>query len=272
MVESFNRFVNAGANHIKTITDLHLLINELQLPNALRFGIEQAYIHFLCAEKEQSIYEYLQIEKPLKAQSCYTIPIMEPGKIVEFYNENKLERFAYLKLKISVDGALDEIKILANIYHKPIIIDANEAWKNPDELIKFINELKGLNIALIEQPMQSSMVDEYKYLKPHAAFPIMADESFLEEVDFNELKLQFHAVNMKLMKAGGYTNGLRLLKEAKQHGLITMVGCMVETTLGMSGAYAFTGLCNYADLDGFMIIENEPFELLKEVNGEIFIA
>jgi L-alanine-DL-glutamate epimerase-like enolase superfamily enzyme len=69
------------------------------------------------------------------------------------------------------------------------------------------------------------------------------------------------------MKAGGFLNGLRLIHEAKRNGLKTMVGCMVETTLGMSGAYAFSGMCNYVDLDGFMIIENEPFGYLREENG-----
>jgi L-alanine-DL-glutamate epimerase-like enolase superfamily enzyme len=197
---------------------------------------------------------------------------MDPAEIVSFFNENNLNRFAYLKIKISVDGALDEIKTLANIFQKPIIIDANEAWKDPDALINFMDNLKGLNIEMIEQPMQSSMVNEYKYLKPRAALPLMADESFCANVDFAELKQQFDAVNMKLMKAGGYLNGLRLIHEAKKNGMKTMVGCMVETTLGMSGAYAFTSLCNYADLDGYMIIADEPFGFLKEQNGEVYLV
>jgi L-alanine-DL-glutamate epimerase-like enolase superfamily enzyme len=100
----------------------------------------------------------------------------------------------------------------------------------------------------------------------------MADESFCSDVDFRELKQQFDAVNMKLMKAGGFLNGLRLIHEAKKNGFKTMVGCMVETTLGMSGAFALAGLTNFADLDGYLLIENEPFKLLNENNGQISLA
>lgn len=272
ILQCFEMFINAGANQIKSANDLSVILNQINAPNALRFGIEQAYIHFLCAEKNQTIYEFLKIEKPLKTHTCYTLPIMEPNEIVSFFNENNLNRFAYLKIKISVDGALDEIKTLSQIYQKPILVDANEAWKDPDALINFMDELKGLNIAMIEQPMHSSMVNEYKYVKPRVSLPLMADESFCAHVEFTELKQQFDAVNMKLMKAGGYLNGLRLIHEAKKNGMKTMVGCMVETTLGMSGAYAFTGLCNYADLDGYMIIADEPFGLLKEENGEVLLV
>lgn len=269
LLNSFEEFLRAGANEIKNANDLSILLNQINAPNALRFGIEQAYIHFICAQRNMSIYNFLKIEKPLKTNTCYTLPIMEPADIITFFNDNNLNRFAYLKIKISVNGALDEVKTLSSIYKKPILIDANEAWKDPDELINFMDSLKGINIAMIEQPMHSSMVNEYKYVKPRAALPLMADESFGSHVDFTELKLQFDAVNMKLMKAGGYLNGLRLIYEAKKHGFKTMVGCMVETTLGMSGAYAFSGLCNLVDLDGYMLIKNEPFNLLSEKNGEI---
>ena len=272
MLQVFEQFIAAGANSIKNADELTIILNQINAPNALRFGIEQAYIHYLCQKAGLDIYQFLKIDKPQKANTCYTLPIMSPSEIVTFFNQNNLNRFAYLKIKISVDGALDEIKTLASIYNKPILIDANEAWKDADALINFIDNLKGYNIAMIEQPMHSSMVNEYKYVKPRVALPLMADESFCAHVDFNDLKHQFDAVNMKLMKAGGYLNGLRLIHEAKKNGFKTMVGCMVETTLGMSGAYAFTGLTNFADLDGYLLIENEPFNLLKEDNGQISLV
>lgn len=270
ILESFEKFITSGANSIKNANELSILLNEINAPNALRFGIEQAYIHYLCATRNENLYQFLKIERPLKVNTCYTLPIMSPDKIKVFYLENNLERFAYLKIKISVDGALDEVKALSSIYNKPILIDANEAWKDPDALINFVEKLKGLNIEFIEQPMHSSMVDEYKYLKPRISLPLMADESVCSQVDFNEIKKQFDGINMKLMKAGGYLNGLRLICEAKRNGLKTMVGCMVETTLGMSGAFALSGMCNYADLDGYMLINNEPFNLLYEKDGFVF--
>jgi L-alanine-DL-glutamate epimerase-like enolase superfamily enzyme len=272
MVTFFEKFVAAGANSIKNIDELSVLLKQIQVPNALRFGIEQAYIDYLCKKSNMSLFDFLKINKPHQVNTCYTIPIMSPTEIVSFFNQNNLARFPYLKIKISVDGAFDEIKTLASIYEKPILVDANEAWKDADELINFTNKLSKFNIAIIEQPMHSSMVNEYKYVKPRVSIPLMADESFCSDVDFRELKQQFDAVNMKLMKAGGFLNGLRLIHEAKKNGFKTMVGCMVETTLGMSGAFALAGLTNFADLDGYLLIENEPFKLLNENNGQISLA
>jgi L-Ala-D/L-Glu epimerase len=74
---------------------------------------------------------------------------------------------------------------------------------------------------------------------------------------------------MKLMKAGGYMNGLKILNEARKHGLKTMIGCMIETTLGISSAMNICSNINYIDLDGSFIIKNEPFKLITENNGRL---
>jgi L-alanine-DL-glutamate epimerase-like enolase superfamily enzyme len=152
------------------------------------------------------------------------------------------------------------------------LVDANEAWKDPETLLRFMEGLTPFHIEFVEQPLPSTMVDEYLYLKPRSPYTLMADESICADADFESLKKQFHGVNMKLMKAGGYRNGIRLLKEAKQHGLKTMVGCMVETTLGMQGAWHLCALSDYADLDGYLVIKDEPFGMLKEEDGLVKMA
>jgi len=73
------------------------------------------------------------------------------------------------------------------------------------------------------------------------------------------------------MKAGGYLNGLRILNEAVKHGMHTMVGCMVETSLGISSAFHLCAGIEFADLDGFLIVKNEPFKLVKEHDGILMI-
>lgn len=243
------------------------LLNELDLPHALRFGIESAYIHLQCTKNKQSLNQYLQIPTPNKVATCYTLPIMEHQLIAEFYNTYNLDRFQHIKIKVNAETGLEELAALSKVCHKPLMIDANEAWKNPDDLIAFMKQLSPYNIAFVEQPMPSAMEDAYRYLKPKSPYVIMADESCLAEANLSELQHQFTGVNMKLMKSGGYLNGLRIINEAKQLGLKTMVGCMVETTLGMSGAWSLCGLTDYADLDGYMIIKDEPFAILSEENG-----
>ena len=87
-----------------------------------------------------------------------------------------------------------------------------------------------------------------------------------------ELRLMFDGINVKLMKAGGYLNALRLLKEAKAAGMKTMIGCMVETTLAISSGLNLCSLADYADLDSFLVVKNEPYKLAKEENGILSYA
>lgn len=266
----------AFENFCKTIEDtaspediIELLAN-INMPSALKFGIEQALINLICRIKNLSLSTYLNITKPQYVQSCYTLPIMDANNIIPFVEKYNLKRFTNLKLKVSTTNNFDELKQLAKIYKKPIFIDGNETWENPDDVIKFIEKVNKYSIAFIEQPMPANMIDEYIYLKKNSTLPLMADESCLAKNDFNIISKQFNGVNMKLMKAGGILNGIKILNQAKQYGLITMVGCMIETTLGMHVAWLLSSLANYADLDGYMIIENEPYGMLSEENGKIY--
>jgi len=271
IIESaFENFKNKASEVFGQDLGIHAftnLLDELDLPHALRFGIESAYIHLQCAKSKQSLNQYLQIPAPIKVATCYTLPIMEHKLIAEFYNTYNLDRFQYIKIKVNAETGIEELSALSKVCPKPLMIDANEAWKNPDDLMVFMKQLSPYRIAFVEQPMPSAMEDAYKYLKPKSPYVIMADESCLAEANINALQNQFSGINMKLMKSGGYLNGLRIINEAKQLGLKTMVGCMVETTLGMSGAWALCGLTDYADLDGYMIIKDEPFNILSEENG-----
>jgi L-Ala-D/L-Glu epimerase len=117
--------------------------------------------------------------------------------------------------------------------------------------------------------MPAGMDDEYMYVKKQSPFLLVADESVCDHADFGELKHQFHGINMKLMKAGGYINGLRLLNEAVKHNMHTMVGCMIETSLGISSAMNLCAGVEFVDLDGFMIVKDEPFGLIRETNGTL---
>ena len=267
----FHRFIKSQPEKIHDLHDLTSLLDELKLPNALRFGIESAYIHYLCHADRTDIYTFLGIQNPRKVSTSFSLPIMKVSEIEKFYSDNNLQRFSKLKIKVNAETAGELLYELNRISKQPLIIDGNETWKNPDEVLTFMQSLKPYNIAIIEQPMPSSMVDEYIYLKPKSPFTLVADESICADADFEKLKTQFHGVNMKLMKAGGYLNGLRILNEAVKHGMHTMVGCMVETSLGISSAFHLCAGIEFADLDGFLIVKDEPFGLVKEHDGVLMI-
>jgi L-Ala-D/L-Glu epimerase len=235
----------------------------------LRFGIESAYVHFVCNQNDITVTDFLGIQHPLKVATSFSLPIMPADEIAAFYLTHHLARFKRLKLKVNAEHAHDLLQALTAVSSQPLIIDANEGWTNPEALIAFMQELKPYNIDAIEQPMPAGMEAEYVHVKKHAPFLLIADESVCHHADFHTLQHQFHGINMKLMKAGGYLNGLRLLNEAVKHDMHTMVGCMIETSLGISSAMNLCAGIEFVDLDGFMIVKDEPFTMVKEANGEL---
>lgn len=265
----YQRFLEAGGAEVNDLNELTALLNHLKLKNALRFGIESAYIHMLCHAEKLPLHEFLGIPLAKDIATSYTLPIMEIGEVQNFYEANHLNRFDTIKLKTNSENGPELLKHVTSFCQQPLIIDANEAYSNADDLLRFLHQLKPYRIALIEQPMPADRVSDYQVVKKEKLFPIMADESVCDDADFELIKTQFDYINMKLMKAGGYLNGLRILNEAKQQGLGTMVGCMVETSLGISGAWTMCSLTDYADLDGFLIVKDEPLGLLQEIDGKI---
>lgn len=266
--EQFTQWTqNNSIFSIKNLDELSSLLNEHIICNSLRFGIESAYVHYLCAKTKIKVFNFFNLPNPGKVETCYTIPIMEPGEIKKFYQNNKLARFKSIKVKIDSISGFEMIKELSTLTQNSLKIDANEAWKDVEDLLRFFESIKRFNIDFIEQPLPYNFKEEYFYLKEKSKFELIADESITNEPDFSILAKQFHGVNMKLMKAGGYKKGIEILTKAKEIGLKTMIGCMIETTLGISSGINLCSLTDYADLDGFFIIENEPFNLIKEDKG-----
>lgn len=269
MLSAFELFRQHSPEHINSLEELTELLNTLSLPNALRFGIESAYIHYTCSKRGITVTDFLGVQKPAKQATTFSLPIMPSDEIVTFYHTHNLARFKRLKLKVNAESAHDLMQALSKVSSQPLIVDANEGWKDPEELIRFLHELKSYNIDVIEQPMPAGMEAEYVHVKKHSPFLLIADESVCHHADFETLQHQFHGINMKLMKAGGYLNGLRLLNEARQYNMHTMVGCMIETSLGIASAINLCAGVEFVDLDGFMIVKDEPFGMVKEENGEL---
>lgn len=269
ILNQFEDFKNKYNKDIKNIDEFTTFLDSLNLFHSLRFGIESAYINLQCKIKNITPAEYFNLELPTDIATSFSVPIVEISEIKDFISI--LKRFKSLKIKVNAETGLDMIKEVVKYTDQKLRIDGNEAWNNVDELIKFIEEIKDYNIEFIEQPMPSKLVEEYKYLKPLCPFDLIADESIEDKGDYSELKQQFHGVNMKLMKAGGYINGLKILNEARKNNLKTMIGCMIETSLGIYSAYNLSSGVDYLDLDGFLIIKDDPFKLVKEEDGLLYL-
>ncbi len=265
--KEFHAFLAAHPGEIQSFDELTEFLERIPTSHALRFAIESAYIHFLCAQKKITVPQYLGIKKTVSVPISFSIPIMEVGKMKEFYKENNLERFRYIKIKVNAEEMTDAVKYLSSFCGQSLIVDANEAFLDVEQCIHTIEKIRKAKIEFMEQPMPSTMVEESMYLKKHSPFTLFADESVTDEADFSLLKRMFDGINVKLMKAGGYMNAMRQLNEAKANNMKTMIGCMVETTLAISSGLNLCSLADYADLDSFLVVKNEPYGLVKEEKG-----
>ncbi|MCA8829218.1 dipeptide epimerase [Hymenobacter pini] len=270
--QEFAQLQAAGLGQCETIAELTAFLQQHQPSHALRFALESAFVHWEAARVGQTVPQWLGVPAPAAAVgTAATLPIMEPGEVAGFLEAQQLSRFPLLKVKVNREGAVDLLREVTRLLPgHPLIVDGNEAWTDADSLRQSweqILALSGLNVRLLEQPLPATCAADYRALKGQLQCPVFADESVTDEADFADIARQFDGVNMKLMKAGGYLNGLRILRETRTHGLQTMLGCMVETSLGIRSAVQLSALADVCDLDGIIIVRDEPFGLVHEREG-----
>lgn len=267
--EQFKRFTSTAPETFHTEEELREHCENSGLAYALRFAIESAWMHMKADGNRNELLKRLQVSFRNGIPISYTIPIMDPAELERFYADQRLERFPLIKLKVDRDRAEDLTRELVSFCRQPVLLDANEAFTDVEDCIRFLERIKRLPLEIVEQPLPSAMVDEAVYLKRHCPFPLFADEAITHDPDFDRLQQAFDGINMKLMKAGGYRQGADILREARRRGMRTMIGCMVETSLGISSALHLASLADYADLDSFLLLQKEPFGLLLEENGSL---
>jgi L-alanine-DL-glutamate epimerase-like enolase superfamily enzyme len=216
-----------------------------------------------------SLGEVLLLPPAKPREITYTIPVMEASEIEEFMGKEDLFRFQWLKVKVNKELASEMLESILNLYPGPVAIDGNEAWTSKEEVLEFASSLPKDRILFLEQPLPARQKEDYKWLFGRSPLEIWGDESVLNLPEPEYWQQAFHGINVKLMKAGTFDAAISLLQTAKSLGLKTMVGCMVETSLGISAALALESLADYMDLDGFLVLRNEPFGLVKEEKGVV---
>ena len=153
---------------------------------------------------------------------------------------------------------------------KPVRVDANEGWKTKEDALRMLEWLVATDkkIQFIEQPMPRDSRDaDLKWLKERSPLPIFADESCHTVKDIPRCAECFHGVNVKLVKTGGVSMAKETLEAARRAGLKTMLGCMIETSVLVSAAAHLAELADYLDIDGNLLITNDPFAGVTAAKG-----
>ncbi|MDB5268246.1 MAG: hypothetical protein JWP58_1286 [Hymenobacter sp.] len=275
--EQFNALLANGLFEVNSLSELDALLMAHPVAHALSFALESALVQWLAACAGQPVWQWLGVPPPAAAvPTAFSLPIMEPGEVAGFLREQDAARFQLLKIKVNQAGGLDLLREVARaLPGHALLVDGNEAWPDADSVLRFqeaATAVPGLYIKLLEQPLPAALADDYRYLCPRSSVPLIADESVTDTADFADIAQQFHGVNVKLMKASGFRRGIDLLRRTRAHGLLPMLGCMVETSVGIAAALEISALADVLDLDGFLIIKDEPFGLVREEGGLLRLA
>lgn len=273
IIEKFEEFKTHAPQDFNGVESLVAYLETTDLPQSLKFGIESAFVHYVAILSGKTVSQLMGCNVVSSVKTSFSIPIMEIGKIESFIKENDLHRFSVLKVKVNREIAHDFCSEVLRLTKVPLRVDANESFESAEETLKFLEKFSEINrLEFLEQPLPSGLHDEALELKKNAKVMLMADESVTKE-SINEYHAErFHAVNIKVMKSGGYLKAIKQLRQAKVLGLKTMLGCMVETSLGISSALNISGGVDYFDLDGCLLIKDDPYKIVSEQNGKIFYS
>ena len=195
-----------------------------------------------------------------KHLSSFTIGIDTPDIVRK--KVMAAEKFPVLKMKVGVPDDKANLEALRQVAPKKIVrVDANEGWKTKEHALEMIEWLAlDSHIEFVEQPLPASApVEDWAWLKKRSPLPIFADESFHTASDAERAAECFHGVNVKLVKTGGISGGFEALQAARRLGLKTMLGCMIETSILISAGAHLAELCDFLDLDGNILITNDPY-------------
>ena len=242
--------------------------NSTMPPSALT-ALDNA-MHDLAARRlGVPVYRLLGLGRP-EPVSAYTLAIAEKQTTVA--EAKRLRAHPILKVKVGGWDDIETLRAVRESSEADLWVDANEAF-SPQKAVEVVTELKGIGVGMIEQPVPVSAGLEALHKVTEAAFPVpvIADESAITAGDVPGLAGRVSGVNVKLAKCGGIRRALEMIHAARAHGMLVMLGCMVETSLGISAAAQISGLVDFVDLDGAMLLADDPYSGPLYENGRILL-
>jgi len=186
----------------------------------------------------------------------YSLGIDDPATVAE--RARRVAHFPALKIKVGGPSDIETLEAVRAVFSGPIRVDANTGWQ-PEQAAALIPELERLGVELVEQPFKARMLPELRWLRERSSLPIMADESAVFESDLPMLDGVVDGIVVKLAKCGGIGPALRMIRTAREMGMKLMLGCMVESSVGVAAAAMVASEVDWLDLDGNLLLAQDPF-------------
>ena len=241
---------------------------------AAKGALNLALLDGAAKKAKKPIYDFLGLGfREQQHVTSFTIGIDKPEIIRQKVQE--AEPYPVLKVKVGVADDKVNLQALRDVAPtKTIRVDANEGWKTKEQALENIEWLaKDGHIQYVEQPLPANTpVKDWVWLKQRSPLPIFGDESYHLAKDITAAAECFHGVNVKLVKTGGISAGKAALEAARKAGLKTMLGCMIETSILISAGAHLAELCDYLDVDGNVLITNDPYAGVTSQRGILSFA
>ena len=239
---------------------------------AARSAIDEA-LHDLWGKKlGQPLYKLFGLNPKKIPLTSFTIGMDEPHVMAE---QAKASGHPILKIKLGGEEDEARVKAIRGAVNSKLRVDANAGWSR-EQALRIIPRLAEYDLEFIEQPLAVDDVDGYFWLKDELRarridIPIFADETAKNSRDVAKLAGAIDGVVVKTMKSEGIREMLRMIHAARAHDMRIMLSCMVESSVGVTAAAHLAPLCDYADLDGPLLIKNDPYRGVTYEGAKMFL-
>ncbi len=252
------------------IESILLNLNEKITGNfSAKSGIDIALHDLIGKRLGAPLYKLLGLDGKIPLVTSYTIGIDTPEKMKEKTKEAK--DFLIYKVKVGVENDIEMVKMVRDVTDAKIRVDANAGW-TADEAIEKINQLKECDIEFVEQPIDPEDKEGLLKVKKNVDVPIIIDEHLMTSKDILQFVGLCDGINIKLAKCGGIREALRMIHVARAHDLLVMIGCMIESSVGITAAAHVGSLVDYLDLDGNLLLTNDPYEGVRLEKGKLYLS
>ncbi|MFY9150782.1 MAG: dipeptide epimerase [Prolixibacteraceae bacterium] len=199
--------------------------------------------------------------------TSFTIGIDTP----EIVRQKVVEASPYkiLKVKLGQKADREMIETIRSVTDVPLCVDVNQGWTDKHAALEMIHWLKEKGVVFVEQPMSKTSIDDMAWLTENSPLPTIADEALQRLPDVMKAKGVYSGINIKLMKCTGMREAHEMLTLAKSLDMKVMIGCMTETSCAVSAAAQLAPKCDWADLDGNLLISNDPYSGMQVIDGKV---
>jgi len=226
-------------------------------------GIDLALHDLIGKRLNLPVHKLLGITKK-EIETSYTIGLDTIRRMQEKVKE--ASGFLVYKAKVGVENDIQMVESIREVTDAKIRLDANCGW-DLKEALKKVKVFEKLDIELLEQPIPPGNLEDLRIIRENTDIPIFADEWLMISKDIPQYMGKADGINIKLMKCGGIREALRMIHTARACNLKVMLGCMIESSVGISAAAQIAPLVDYVDLDGNLLISNDPYSGLKLKEG-----